>query len=491
MIRRQIFPLIITCLLTVTTISGCFVFGPSQDGMKAVLIAAIAKPNLDISETELLEHPGAVPFYVEIIIRPVNAQEKFFIDVAVDEYAALGERGEEEIYLSVQGNNLDYIDDVAFVDFAFESDGLCFSSEQVELLLGEIPICSVCPPEVNQAYKDYILPSDALGYSIWNEVNFGEGEKYWIEQTFSGERGDALHHTIAGESLDWVDDPDTLNFFPEGMLLIWDSDPSKLPEYIDVPIAPFVTVNSVEPSESPEGEEIIEPEIVITPEVTTCTIQAVQKSDEESAGKYEDYFYVYETDPEEDPREDYYGTNGVEINGVELFDFHIVSLELFNISQLRKYELPYSLWIQLQLAPELPSKNIKIYPPSPVEKPHPLQEPPQDTPPAEETLYVAFDLSGQCTSSQSGCTCTVSYSVDAEDRSAWGKYPVTNVKFEVNDGSGWKVWHNSGPISTSAYHYADQETEVDCDKTFNVKVTATNSIGQPVTAIGSFTTSSP
>jgi len=129
-------------------------------------------------------------------------------------------------------------------------------------------------------------------------------------------------------------------------------------------------------------------------------------------------------------------------------------------------------------------------PPEPEDEPPP-QEPPQDAPPAQETLYVAFGLSGQCTSSQSGCTCTVSYSVDCEDRSAGDKYPVTNVKLEVNDGTGWQVWHNSGAISTPAYHHADQQTGVGCGKTFDVKITATNSIGQIKTSSGSFTTASP
>ena len=128
--------------------------------------------------------------------------------------------------------------------------------------------------------------------------------------------------------------------------------------------------------------------------------------------------------------------------------------------------------------------------PTPEPEDEPPEEPP-DAPPAEETLYVAFALSGQCTWTEKGCKCTVNYSVDAEDRSAGDKYPVTNVKFEVNDGSGWKVWHDSGPISTSAYHYAGKKTEVDCDKYFNVRVTATNSIGQTVTNTGSFTTASP
>jgi hypothetical protein len=122
--------------------------------------------------------------------------------------------------------------------------------------------------------------------------------------------------------------------------------------------------------------------------------------------------------------------------------------------------------------------------------PLPPREPPPDAPPAEETLYVAFILSGQCTRTDFECVCTVSYSLDAEDRSAGDKYPVTNVKFEVNDGTGWTEWHNSGGISTSSYHHADQQTGVGCDKTFNVRVTATNSIGQTVTATGSFTTSS-
>jgi len=121
--------------------------------------------------------------------------------------------------------------------------------------------------------------------------------------------------------------------------------------------------------------------------------------------------------------------------------------------------------------------------------PNPL--PPEEPPPAEETLYVAFILSGQCTLSEAGCFCIVSYSLDAEDRSAGDKYPVTNVRLEVNDGTGWQEWHNSGSKSTPAYHYSGQKTGVACGKYFNVRVIATNSIGQTVTATGTFTTASP
>jgi len=119
------------------------------------------------------------------------------------------------------------------------------------------------------------------------------------------------------------------------------------------------------------------------------------------------------------------------------------------------------------------------------------EPPPQGHPPAEETLYIAYIISGQCTASGEGCTCTVSYPLDAEDRSIGDKYPVTNVKLEVNDGTGWQTWHNSGVISQSAYHYAGQKTRVVCGKTFNVRVIATNSIGQTATTTGTFTTASP
>ena len=133
---------------------------------------------------------------------------------------------------------------------------------------------------------------------------------------------------------------------------------------------------------------------------------------------------------------------------------------------------------------------IEIPTPEPKDEPPP-QEPPQDAPPASETLYVAFALTGQCTETQYECTCTVSYSADAEDRSAGDKYPVTQVLFEVNDGTGWQVWHDSGTISTPAYHHTDQKAGVDCDKTFNVRMTATNSIGQNLTDTATFTTASP
>ncbi|MFC2045791.1 hypothetical protein ACFLUH_03840 [Chloroflexota bacterium] len=136
-------------------------------------------------------------------------------------------------------------------------------------------------------------------------------------------------------------------------------------------------------------------------------------------------------------------------------------------------------------------KEVTVPDCEPPDEPPPPQEPPQDAPPAEETLYVAYIISGQCSMSGEGCGCTVSYSLDAEDRSIGDKYPVTNVKLEVNDGSGWQTWHNSGAISQPAYHYTNNKTGVACGKTFNVRIIATNSIGQTVTTTGTFTTASP
>jgi len=117
---------------------------------------------------------------------------------------------------------------------------------------------------------------------------------------------------------------------------------------------------------------------------------------------------------------------------------------------------------------------------------------PSDEPlPAEQTLHVSFQLTGQCSRSEAGCSCTANYTVDAEDVSQGDKYPVTNTKLEVNDGSGWVEWHNSGDISLSSYHYPGQKTGVACGKTFSVRATAANSIGQTVTATGTFTTQGP
>ena len=122
---------------------------------------------------------------------------------------------------------------------------------------------------------------------------------------------------------------------------------------------------------------------------------------------------------------------------------------------------------------------------------HFMENPARDAPPPEKTLSVDFTISVQCQSSQSGCTCTVNYAVNAEDLSSGDKYPVTNVKLEVNDGTGWREWHNSGGISLPYYHHPDKETGVACGKTFSVRATATNSIGQTVTSTGSLTTPIP
>lgn len=116
-----------------------------------------------------------------------------------------------------------------------------------------------------------------------------------------------------------------------------------------------------------------------------------------------------------------------------------------------------------------------------------IPEEPQDKPlpPLQETLYVSFDGGGQCTATQSLCSCNLSISIEGKDLTG-GSYPVTNVTLTVNGG----IWDDSGNISET--HYTKTvERVVDCDKTFNIEVTATNSIGQTVSSTGSVTTARP
>ena len=112
-----------------------------------------------------------------------------------------------------------------------------------------------------------------------------------------------------------------------------------------------------------------------------------------------------------------------------------------------------------------------------------IEEPQDEEPPSlKETLYVSFDGRGQCTATQSFCSCNLSISIESKDLTG-GSYPVTNVTLMVNSD----VWHDSGSISETSYTKTIEKT-VDCDKTFNIEVTATNSINQTISSTGSVST---
>ena len=89
---------------------------------------------------------------------------------------------------------------------------------------------------------------------------------------------------------------------------------------------------------------------------------------------------------------------------------------------------------------------------------------------------------GQCTATQSSCSCNLSISIEGRDLTG-GSYLVTNVTLTVNGD----IWDDSGNISET--HYTKTvERLVDCDMTFHIEVTATNSIGQTVSSTGSVST---
>lgn len=113
-----------------------------------------------------------------------------------------------------------------------------------------------------------------------------------------------------------------------------------------------------------------------------------------------------------------------------------------------------------------------------------IPEEPQDEPlpPIQQTLYVSFDGRGQCTATQTKCSCNLMISVEGKDLTG-GSYPVTNVTLTVNGD----IWDDSGSISET--HYSKTvERVVDCYKTFNIEVNATNSVGQTLSSTGSVST---
>jgi hypothetical protein len=113
-----------------------------------------------------------------------------------------------------------------------------------------------------------------------------------------------------------------------------------------------------------------------------------------------------------------------------------------------------------------------------------VTEEPQDEPipTLQETPYVSFEGRGQCTATQSSCSCNLAISIEGKDLTG-GSYPVTNVTLAVNGD----IWDDSGNISETHYTKTVERT-VNCDMTFNIEVTATNSIGQIKSATGSVST---
>lgn len=132
------------------------------------------------------------------------------------------------------------------------------------------------------------------------------------------------------------------------------------------------------------------------------------------------------------------------------------------------------------------SRTVKI----PIEIP-PQPPPEEPVPPVpQNTLYVAFAAQANCSSSGEECSCNLSISFDGKDLTV-GDYPVKRVVLKVN-GS---VWHDSGTIipgsaDSKVYHRTAQKT-VSCGVTYNIEITATNSIGQTLTSTGSITTPVP
>ena len=109
----------------------------------------------------------------------------------------------------------------------------------------------------------------------------------------------------------------------------------------------------------------------------------------------------------------------------------------------------------------------------------PLSEEPQDDPiPSVVEISTSLDANGQCWASQSSCSCNMVIVIEGTDLTD-GSYPVTNVTLTVNGEN----WHDSDSISET--HYTRTvERSVNCDAEFNIEVTATNSIGQEVSATG-------
>ncbi len=94
MIRAKLLPLLLTCLLALTAISGCLPFGSPQAVIKAIRIAAVAVPDLNVSMSQLEDNPGAIPFNTYIIVEPIDTEHDLKIDI--DELKIM-EAGSEQV----------------------------------------------------------------------------------------------------------------------------------------------------------------------------------------------------------------------------------------------------------------------------------------------------------------------------------------------------------------------------------------------------------
>lgn len=68
--KFKFLPILITCILSVTALSGCFPFGTAQEVTKLLKVSAMALPDYSVSESQLEAHPGAVPYNIHILVDP-------------------------------------------------------------------------------------------------------------------------------------------------------------------------------------------------------------------------------------------------------------------------------------------------------------------------------------------------------------------------------------------------------------------------------------
>jgi len=402
MIRKRILPLLIICILSLVTNSGCFPFGSSQGIIRVIRVAAVAVPDLDVSMSQLENHPGAIPFNPYIIVEPIDTEHDLKINIdklqimeAGPDKAfgygivpGVGERGTQPA-VYIYGNNLDYIDTVEGINlgeilqvvYGFETDGVCYPPEEVnldsesivlgameiqliELGEGEVEVtdvcvsrCGVCPNEVNQGYEDFIfIYGTNLDDTTQLEVG-GEGEECCLRMNRTSGDVKDLNVNVTGQNLDFINNIEQVSSkFPGDIFIVWDSDPTSLPEFVDVPILPLVHVDLPEPEYGvPESDVQSVPELVGNMHITKT-----------EASKIFDASGLLNENVEIDTFSvDAFPSSVVDSGGDvgdNYWPIQINSEVAFGLTQPQIVELPYTFWLSLEPVPEYPPDYFETEP---------------------------------------------------------------------------------------------------------------------------------
>ena len=281
MSRNRLLSLLLAGALAVSAIPGCVAPGIPSSFIAAVRLTAIALPAFDIAESQLEAHAGenpsemyrfdahegAIPFKMYLFVEPLTPEEGLEIDLdAVKGEEAGHGTGGEELEITIEGENLTYIPDPVYVDFGFQSDGVCLSAQDLinwgDALLTPPPARATefgfdAPPGATTAQAGeagqppvvvkWPLPWDdgSFAYTAWVEVpEEGGGRRYYRNDTLDSARGEDIRVRLEGGNLEDLEREEDVHLGTQ--MLVWEIDPMERPTYLFLPVAPLVTISPIE-----------------------------------------------------------------------------------------------------------------------------------------------------------------------------------------------------------------------------------------------------